>query len=107
MADVLHPKHLADALDVLQSELDDELKGEDAGHALSLLRLELVFAVDQARAWAAERGLSFNFVKPAPDCSAQECLILLRSLADVLRELASRTSMGVMNDNAWPFDDDR
>lgn len=106
MADVLDPAHLANALEVLHSELEDELKGEDAEQALPLLRLELAFAVDQARAWAAERGMSFDFPKPDPECSALECLLLLRSVADVLRELASRASMGVMNDNGWPDDDD-
>lgn len=105
MADVLHPLHLANALEVLSVELEEELKGKDAALALSLLRIELAFAVDQGRAWAAERGLPFDFRKPDTDWTAQECLVLLRSVADVLRELASRGALGVMNDNGWSDDD--
>jgi hypothetical protein len=64
---------LANALEVLRAELEDELKGNDAELALSLLRLELMFAVDQGRAWAAERGLPFDFRKPDANWTAKEC----------------------------------
>lgn len=102
MADVLHPVHLAIALEVLRVEIEGELQGANAEQALTLLRGELGWSVDQGRAWAAERGLYFDFPKPKSNCTAQECLVLLRSTADVLRELASRAALSVMNDNACP-----
>jgi hypothetical protein len=101
-----HPLYFANALEVLRTELEDELKGEDAPLALSLLRLELGFATDQARTWAASRGLAFDFPEPDPECAAQECLFMLRGLAVALRDLASRAPLPATNDNSADDDND-
>ena len=98
MTDLLHPLHLANALDVLCVELGKELKGDDAQQALSLLRLELGFAAGQGQAWAADHDLDFDYAKPGPACDAEECLRLMPRLADALRDLASREAVA-RNDN--------
>ena len=95
-----HPLHFADALDVLHLELTEELMGKDAELALSLLRLEIVFAVDQARTWAAKHSVPFDFPQPDAECTARECILLLGRLREALRDLASRAAPLPMNDNA-------
>jgi hypothetical protein len=94
-----HPLHFANALEVLRVELEEELTGTDAELALSVLRLELTFVTGQARAWAAKHGVPFDFPEPDAECSAKECMLLLRGLAVALRELAARAAPPATNDN--------
>jgi hypothetical protein len=95
-----HPLYFANALEVLRTELEDELKGDGEPLALALFRLELAFVTEEARAWAAVRGLAFEFPEPDPECSALECILLLRGLTVALRDVASRVSQSATNDNA-------
>jgi hypothetical protein len=95
-----HPLHFADALDVLHHELSEDLKGKDAELTLSLLRLEIAFAVDQAGTWAAKHNVPFDFPRPDSGCTARKCIFVLRRLSVALRDLASRAASLPMNDNA-------
>jgi hypothetical protein len=93
------PLSFADALDVLRTELEEELSGADGQIALTVLRLEIGSVVTQARAWALGRGSRFDFVDPPPNCDAVDCVLILRRLASDLRALARRDGLRVRNDN--------
>jgi hypothetical protein len=95
-----NPMSVADALDVLRTELEKELSGPDARVAVSGLRHEIRHVIAQASAWAIENGSHFDFVDPPADCDAIHCILMLRRLSYDLRRLASRHGMQVMNDNA-------
>lgn len=107
MAGRFEPWSFADALEVLRTELEQELAGPDGQVALAVLRLEIGFVVAQARTWAAERGSRFDFVDPPPTCDAVDCVLILRRLASDLRELARRDGQRVGNDNARQADSER
>ncbi len=94
------PIAVADALEVLRTELENELSGPDASVALSELRREIRFVIEQASAWALERGSYFDFVDPPAQCDAVDCILMLRRLSYDLRRLGVRGRMQVMNDNA-------
>jgi hypothetical protein len=94
------PMSYADALEVLRTELEKELSGPDAHVALTVLRQEIGSVIEQASAWAIERGSHFDFVDPSPDCDAVHCILILRRLACDLRALARRDGMRAVNDNA-------
>lgn len=93
------PMSVADALEVLRTELEEELSGPDARVALSELRQELRLVIQQATTWAIENGSHFDFVDPPADCDAIHCILMLRRLSYDLRRLASRHGMQAMNDN--------
>jgi hypothetical protein len=99
MAGRFDPWSFADALEVLRTELEHELSGPDGPVALAVLRLEIGFVVAQARAWALERGARFDFGDPPQNCDAVDCILVLRRLANDLRELARRDGQRVGNDN--------
>jgi hypothetical protein len=102
MAAAFDPLSFADALEVLRTEIEVELSASEAQIALTVLRNEIAFVAAQARTWAIERGARFDFIDAPPDCDAVDCILVLRSLADALRELASRDALRVVNDNATP-----
>lgn len=100
MAGQFDPWSFADALEVLRTELEQELFGPDGPVALAVLRLQIGFVVAQARTWALERGCRFDFVDPPHDCDAVDCILVLRRLSGDLRDLARRDGQRVGNDNA-------
>lgn len=101
-----HPLHVAGALAVLETELEEELKGEDGPLALDLLRGEIKFESNRARVWAASRDLGFYFEEPDPDSSAEQCVRALRRLAEALRDLARRAVRPTTNGNAADDEED-
>jgi len=86
------PAKVAAALRVLETELRDELGGEDAARALRALRRELGRVVSLARAWAARYELPVDGIPdpPSPGADAAECIACLRRLAVELRRLGAR-----------------
>ena len=99
MTSEFDPLSFADAVEVLRTELEQELSGPDGPVALAVLRHEIHFVVAQARTWASKHGSRFDFVDPPPDYDAVHCLLILRRLASDLRELARRVGLRVVNDN--------
>lgn len=106
MAAEFEPLSFADALEVLRTELEQELSGPDGPVALAVLRHEIGFVVAHARTWASEHGSRFDFVDPPPDYDAVHCVLILRRLASDLRELARRVGLRVVNDNAGDGEDE-
>jgi Ni,Fe-hydrogenase III large subunit len=84
------PAKVAGALRVLETELRQELEGENRAQALRALRRELRRIADQARAFADRNGLSVESVPDAPPAGAsvEQCIAGLRRLEAALRRLA-------------------
>jgi hypothetical protein len=94
------PRSFANALDMLRAELEGELSGPDPQVALQTLKREIGSVVAQARSWAIDHGSRFDFIEAPANCDAVDCILVLRRLADALRELAARDALRVVNDNA-------
>jgi hypothetical protein len=95
MTSTFDPLNIAAALGVLDSELRDELAGEDADHTVHLLRAELANVATRARAWVERQNIPIECIPepPEPHWNAQQCRQLLLRLAAVLQCLGTLTAL--------------
>jgi hypothetical protein len=85
------PLQTADALAVLETELEGELQGEGAAQGLFRLRIELLRVAQRGREWALRRGIGPEHLPEWPDGAAPagDWLAFSRRLAEGLRKVAT------------------